>query len=171
MNVTPSDMVLTPGGVRFAGRIFPCVVGKGGVRTDKREGDGATPVGVHHIVGVLFRPDRGPAPNGWAKPILPGDLWADASGEIGYNQLVRAPYPHSHERMRRADPLYDIVLITDWNWPTAKPERGSAIFLHQWRRPGFATEGCVAFPRNDLRWITERLEPGDRLIVPKTMAG
>ncbi|MCV6586652.1 MAG: L,D-transpeptidase family protein, partial [Marinibacterium sp.] len=42
---------------------------------------------------------------------------------------------------------------------------GSAIFLHQWRRPGYPTEGCIAFRRDHLRWIVQRLRPGTRLIV------
>ena len=165
------DLVLTRKGVRFAGRVFPCTVGSGGVRLDKREGDGATPVGEHRIVSMLYRPDRMVPPSAWAQPIRPGDLWSDASGEAGYNSLVRVPYPHSHEVMRRADPMYDIVLVTDWNWPDAAPGRGSAIFLHQWRRPGFPTAGCVAFSREDLCWIAARVQPGARLVVPEGMAG
>ncbi|TMV04886.1 hypothetical protein FGK63_17555 [Ruegeria sediminis] len=163
--MTPDDLVLTPMGVRFRGRLFPCSVGKGGVSRNKREGDGATPVGRHRIVGMLYRPDRMDAPAPWAVPIGPGDLWSDDMGDAGYNQLVRAPYKHSHERLRRADPLYDLVLITDWNWPDAVPGRGSAIFVHQWRRPGFPTEGCVAFRRDHLRWIAGRILPGARLII------
>ena len=68
--------------------------------------------------------------------------------------------------LRRADPLYDLVLLTDWNWPDATPGRGSAIFLHRWRRPGFPTEGCIAFRPDHLRQIAALAAPGTRLIVP-----
>ncbi|CUH42502.1 L,D-transpeptidase family protein [Ruegeria atlantica] len=165
--MTPDDLVLTPRGVRFAGRLFPCSIGKGGLTDDKREGDGATPIGVHHIVGMLFRPDRIVAPASWAIPINPGDLWSDDSADSQYNQMVSAPYAPSHEKLRRADPLYDLVLITDWNWPNSVPGRGSAIFLHQWRRPGYPTEGCVAFRRDHLHRIARRISPGTRLIIPQ----
>jgi len=57
------------------------------------------------------------------------------------------------------------VLVTDWN-AAAVPGRGSAIFVHQWRRPGYPTAGCIALGRGDLRWIAERLRPGARLVVP-----
>ncbi|MEL6594636.1 MAG: L,D-transpeptidase family protein [Pseudomonadota bacterium] len=163
--MTPHDLVLTPRGLRFQGRMFPCTVGKGGIRADKREGDGATPVGVHRIVGLLYRPDRIARPADWAVPIRPGDLWSDDAKDEDYNLMVRAPYQHSHEILRRADPLYDIVLITDWNWPYAERGRGSAIFLHQWRRPGYPTEGCIAFRRNHLRWIVSRIRYESRVIV------
>ena len=171
MKLSPLDLVLTRRGVRFSGRHFPCSAGKGGIRVDKREGDGATPVGVHRIAGMFYRSDRMARPNGWATPIRPGDLWSDESGDAAYNQLVRVPYSKSHEAMRRADPLYDIVFVTDWNWPVATPGKGSAIFLHQWRRPGYPTEGCIAFSRPHLRWIAERVQPGTRVIVPQRMEG
>lgn len=165
--MTRGDLVLTPRGVRFQGRIYPCSIGKGGICHDKREGDGATPAGTHRIVGMLYRPDRIARPSYWACPIGPGDLWSDASGKPGYNLHVRAPYPYSHEKLRRADPLYDLVLITDWNWPNATPGQGSAIFIHQWRRPGYPTEGCIAFRRDHLHEIARAIQPGTRLIVPE----
>lgn len=165
--MTPKDLVLTRRGLRFLGRMLPCTIGKGGIRTDKREGDGATPAGVHRIVGLLYRPDRMARPADWAVPIRPGDLWSDDVKDQDYNLMVRAPYPHSHERLRRPDPLYDIVLITDWNWPYAERGRGSAIFLHQWRRPGYPTEGCIAFRRDHLRWIVPRIRYESRVIVPQ----
>ncbi|WP_171132223.1 L,D-transpeptidase family protein [Ruegeria sp. HKCCA6707] len=165
--MSPADLVLTPKGVRFLGRMFPCSIGKGGLSNEKREGDGATPIGVLHIVGMLYRPDRLAQPTSWAKPIGPGDFWSDDSRDVAYNHWVRAPYPHSHEKLRRADPLYDLVLLTDWNWPNAVPGCGSAIFLHQWRRRGYPTEGCLAFRRNHLRWIARHVSPGTRVIVPR----
>ncbi|KEO54208.1 hypothetical protein TP2_04615 [Thioclava pacifica DSM 10166] len=68
--------------------------------------------------------------------------------------------------MRRSDPLYDIVLITDWNYPAATPGRGSAIFLHQRRRAGYPTAGCLAFRRDHLIWIAQRIIPGEALEIP-----
>ena len=164
--MTPDDLVLTPRGIRFQGRHYPCTIGKGGLSRRKREGDGATPVGTHAIVGMLYRPDRIPAPTPWAVPIGQGDLWSDDVAAEDYNMMVRAPYPHSHEVLRRPDPLYDLVILTNWNWPYAVQGRGSAIFVHQWRRAGFPTEGCIAFSRENLHRIACNLKPTSRLIVP-----
>ncbi|GGX40932.1 hypothetical protein GCM10007385_05480 [Tateyamaria omphalii] len=163
--MTPMDMVVTPRGMRFAGRLFPCTIGRGGLSDTKQEGDGATPRGCHQIVGMLYRPDRMACPTDWAVPIRPGDLWSDDSSDEDYNHMVRAPYAPSHERLRRADPLYDLVILTDWNWPHAVKGRGSAIFMHRWRRPGYPTEGCIGLRPNDLRWIAPRIGYGTRLIV------
>lgn len=161
------DLVLWPTGLHFAGRRFACTIGRGGRTADKREGDGATPIGTHHITGMYYRPDRlrGAELPDWARPIRLGDLWSDDVKDPAYNHLVRAPHPFGHEVMRRADPLYDLVMITDWNRPDAVPGRGSAIFLHRWRRVGYPTAGCVAFAPADLLWIATRVRLGARLVV------
>ena len=164
--MTPLDLVLTPRGVRFKGRVYPCSIGKGGLSVTKREGDGATPQGIHKICGMLYRADRLSRPQPWAHKIGPRDLWSDDVNDQHYNKQVRTPWPFSHERLRRADPLYDVILLTDWNWPNAIAGRGSAIFLHQWRRPGYPTEGCIAFRRDHFRRIIKQIEIGTRLIVP-----
>lgn len=161
-----ATLTVTRRGARLGNLWLPCSIGRGGITTDKREGDGATPAGTHRIVGLLYRADRIARPAPWAQPIGPSDLWSDDSDDpANYNHGVRAPYAGSHERLRRADPMYDAVLITDWNWPDAVPGRGSAIFLHAWRRPRHGTAGCVAFARSDLLWLLPRLAPGSRLVV------
>ena len=163
--MTPTDLVVTPTHLRFMGRRFPCTVGRGGVTDAKREGDGATPRGIHRLVGMLYRPDRMARPADWALPIRPGDLWSDDPRDEDYNLMVRAPYTASHEALRRPDPLYDLILITDWNWPHAVPDRGSAIFIHRWRKPGHPTAGCIGLRPEDLRWIAPRIRYETRLIV------
>jgi L,D-peptidoglycan transpeptidase YkuD (ErfK/YbiS/YcfS/YnhG family) len=165
--VKAEDIVAGPMGARFLGRRFACTLGRGGIVPpgQKREGDGATPAGTHRIVGMLYRPDRRTRPADWALPIGPTDLWSDDPDDDDYNHLVRAPHGFSHERLRRSDPMYDLIVITDWNWPDARSGRGSAIFLHQWRRMGTPTAGCVAFSRRDLHWIASLITHKTRLIV------
>ena len=159
------DMVFASGRLHYLGRAMPATCGRGGVCDDKREGDGATPRGVLRIAAVMYRPDRVTSPGPWAVPIYPGDVWCDDPAHASYNYLCRRPLPASHEQMRRADPQYDIVMITDWNWPKARPGAGSAIFVHQWRRPGTPTAGCVAVARPDMHWLAARAAPGTRLVV------
>ena len=139
--------------------------GWGGVTQNKREGDGATPMGAHSIVGLCYRPDRVSCPSPWAKPILPGDIWCDDPKHQDYNSLCRAPLVASCEALRRSDPQYDLIIITNWNWPKAVPGLGSAIFMHQWRRPGAQTAGCIAMARQNLVWLATCLTPETRLIV------
>lgn len=155
------------GTLRLAGLRTPCTLGRGGVSRDKREGDHVTPAGTHRVTGLLWRPDRMRRPL-WlrrsAGPIGPSDLWCDEPGHPLYNRPCRAPLPASAERLRRADPLYDLVVILDWN-AGGEPGRGSAIFVHRWRRPGAPTEGCIALPPRALRRLAARIGPGTRLSV------
>lgn len=163
----PADLVVTRWGARFMGRRFPCAIGRGGITTRKREGDGATPAGTHGFIGLLYRPDRVARTRlpDWALPAGPPDLWSDDPRDPDYNLMVRSPHPYGHERLRRADPMYDIILLTDWNWPRAVPGIGSAIFVHLWRKPRHPTAGCVAFARADLEWIARRITHQTRLII------
>ena len=163
--MTPSDLVLTRYGVRYLGRTYPCTIGKGSIKSDKREGDGATPRGIHRIVGMLYRPNQISKPNYWAKSIGPKDLRADDTSDAHYNHLVKRPYAHSYEKLCRSDPLYDWVTLTDWNWPHAQADKGSAIFIHQFKRAGYPTEGCIAFRLGHLHTITRSITPNTRLIV------
>jgi L,D-peptidoglycan transpeptidase YkuD (ErfK/YbiS/YcfS/YnhG family) len=79
--------------------------------------------------------------------------------------MVRAPHPYRHERLRRADPMYDLIILTDWNWPYAVKGRGSAIFIHQWRGKGRPTAGCIGLDRYHLRWIAARIRHETRLVI------
>lgn len=115
---------------------------------------------------MFYRPDRISAPVPWAQGVGPRDLWSDDVADPAYNMWVREPHGFSHEALRRADPLYDLVLVTDWNWPNATPGEGSAIFIHQWRRPVYPTEGCIALQRKHLHWIARQIDYGTRVIIP-----
>ena len=160
------DMVLTPRGLRMGNRILPCSIGRGGLTQQKCEGDGATPVGTHKIIGMLYRCDRMARPTNWAIPIKPFDLWSDDVRDVDYNMMVRTPHPFSHEKMRRADPMYDLVILTDWNWPYPQKGAGSAIFIHEWRRPHTPTAGCIGLSRANLLWVAQQIRYETRLIIP-----
>lgn len=158
-------MRLTPRGLWAYGRYLPVQIGRGGLSAAKREGDGATPVGRLRILAMLYRADRLARPSRWARPIGPRDLWCDAPDHPAYNQPVRAPFKASHERLFRADPLYDIILVTDWNYPKARPGLGSAIFVHQRRRLGYPTAGCLALGRAELIALARRLPRGAQIDI------
>jgi L,D-peptidoglycan transpeptidase YkuD (ErfK/YbiS/YcfS/YnhG family) len=62
--------------------------------------------------------------------------------------------------MHRADGLYDICLVLDWNITARRRHAGSAIFFHL-TRPGYKpTEGCIAVSRRDMLRILPHLRPG-----------
>src|SRR5439155_2085587 len=110
----------------------PAACGLGGVRPDKREGDGARRAGTFPLLRAFYRADR-IAPPHTALPLAalrPNDGWVDDPADRQYNRLVSLPYPASHEMMWREDGLYDLVVLIGYNTDPPLPGRGSAIFLH-----------------------------------------
>jgi L,D-peptidoglycan transpeptidase YkuD (ErfK/YbiS/YcfS/YnhG family) len=157
------DLVVTRWSARFFGRSFPVATGRGGIGVKRREGDGVTPAGTHRLLAALHRPDRAPCP--FAAAIGLRDGWSDDPADPAYNRPICRPHTFSHEAMRRADPQYDLLAITDWNAGPVTPAAGSAIFLHVRRRPRHPTAGCIAFRRADLAWILARWTPRSRVVV------
>ncbi len=137
----PSKGLLNAGGT-----VFPCALGRGGIVMNKREGDGATPLGQMKILSGYFRKDHFMAGRTRLamKPIDSSLGWCEVPDDRNYNRPVKLPYPVSHEHMLRDDRLYDACLVLDWNISPRRRGRGSAIFFHL-ARPGFTpTQGCVA---------------------------
>lgn len=159
------DLNVTKWGLQFSGRFFPASIGKNGITANKKEGDKATPSGNHKIISILYRPDRVTKPCDWAKVIKPFDIWSDDIKDPDYNTIGKRPYTYNHELLWRSDPLYDIILITNWNWPAVVKGKGSAIFIHSWRRPRYPTEGCIAMAPHHLLWIAKRLTKSSKVFV------
>jgi L,D-peptidoglycan transpeptidase YkuD (ErfK/YbiS/YcfS/YnhG family) len=157
------------GEVVWPGHRVKAALGKGGLKSaaDKRESDGASPIGAWPLRRVLFRPDKGPPPN-TALPVQAihrDDGWCDAPGDPAYNRPVALPYPASAERMWRHDDLYDLVVVLGHNDDPVIPDAGSAIFLHLARADYSPTEGCVALARADLEALLAAAGPGDVLEI------
>ena len=150
--VRPSRPDARRGTLEAGGLQLPCALGRTGVRVEKREGDGATPVGDWPLRQVLFRADKLALP-GLACPVRAiqlSDGWCDDPTDAHYNRPVALPYPGSAERMWRDDDLYDIVVVLGHNDDPPVPGLGSAIFMHI-ARPGLVpTEGCIALVMPDL---------------------
>lgn len=141
--------------------------GRGGVRADKREGDGASPGGIFPLVCAYYRPDRlAPPPTGLPlRALRPSDGWVDDPADPQYNRLVSLPYPARHERMWREDGLYDLVVPIGYNADPPVIGRGSAIFLHVARLDFAPTEGCIAVAREVLARLLASLGPGSTIAI------
>ncbi|MEM8988323.1 MAG: L,D-transpeptidase family protein [Pseudomonadota bacterium] len=158
------NIIVTPDGWLAAGDIrVRCALGPAGVALDKREGDGATPIGAFAIRRALYRPDRLTAPQTRlpVAPITQADGWCDAPDDPQYNRPVVLPYPASAERMWRDDHLYDVCVILGHNDDPPKPGAGSAIFFHLAHDDYRATEGCIAVARADMLRLLKTLGPED----------
>lgn len=167
-------LVNAAGELRWSQRLYRCALGRGGVRTDKREGDGATPAGRFPLRRLLYRPDRlsAPATRLAATPLSSLDGWCDDPADPGYNNPVRLPYAGRHEELWRADHLYDVIVVIGHNDAPVVPGLGSAIFMHIARLDYGPTQGCVALAPHDLLSLLAEVGPDVCLrIEPKAQAG
>jgi len=151
------------------GQAIPCSIGRGGLiaAADKKEGDGATPIGRWPIRGVLLRPDRVPLPTRLHLPwrwIRPEDGWSDGVDDPAYNRPARHPHGFSAERLWREDGLYDVIVVLGHNDAPVVPGAGSAIFWHCWRDAA-TTEGCVAIAKEEMIALLPKLAIGDLFAI------
>ena len=163
------DLIVTADGMaEWDGRRMRCALGRGGVRADKREGDGATPQGRWRMRALLFRPDRvarTPLTGLPLRSIRAEDGWCDDPADALYNKPVKLPYPARAERLWREDGIYDLVVVLGYNDEPPEPGLGSAIFLHI-ARPDFTpTEGCLALAREDLSAVVATAGTNSWVIV------
>ena len=166
VNVTP--LAIGRGRLSCGEMSFPCTLGRGGVRIDKREGDGATPVGRFAFRRLLWRPDRFAAAPTTALPtqvLSPDDGWCDWPEDARYNRPVQLPYPARHERLWRDDALYDLVVILGHNDDPVVPHAGSAVFMHLAREDGGPTDGCIGLARADLIALLARLDSTSTIAI------
>lgn len=153
--------------VSFAGRTEQAAIGRGGMTTRKREGDGATPIAAMPLLGGYVRADRmvPPATRLSLTHMRRDMLWCDAPDHASYNRPVTAPFAGRHETLMRADGLYDVCLVMDWNIRVRRRNGGSAIFFHL-VRPGYQpTEGCIAVTLPAMRRILAFARKGTRVKV------
>jgi L,D-peptidoglycan transpeptidase YkuD (ErfK/YbiS/YcfS/YnhG family) len=155
-------------GILLAGAsMVPIVLGRAGIRRNKREGDGATPAGRFRPVRLWWRADRMSKPRTRlpARPIDDALAWCEDPGDRRYNRAFRRSANEPGDRLWRADALYDLVVELDHNTRPRVAGRGSAVFIHIARPNGAPTAGCVALTAADLRRLLARLGPGTRIEI------
>ncbi len=146
---------------------LPVALGRGGIKANKREGDGGTPRGSFLLRRLWWRADRMPRPR-TALPvrrIRPHDGWCEDPGDRRYNRPVEVPTHSTADRLWRDDRLYDLIIEISHNTRPTIAGRGSAVFIHV-ARPMFApTAGCVALEGRALARLIARLGPRTRIDI------
>lgn len=152
----------------FEGKRYRCAIGKGGFSSQKKEGDGATPVGEFALRGCYYRADKLKTPPRTILPlhvIAQSDGWCDDPKDAHYNQPVTLPYPARHEILWRNDSVYDVIVPIGYNDDPIVSGKGSAIFMHV-ATPDYApTEGCVALALPELLEVLQKVTPQTRIIL------
>lgn len=168
--VEPPRLITVRGNqLQIGGKTYRCAIGKGGFSNEKKEGDGATPIGLFPLRECLWRPDR----MGEPKTGLPlvkikeDDGWCADPESPAYNRPVKLPYDFSHELLWREDRRYDIVVPLGYNDSPVVAGKGSAIFMHVAAEDYSPTEGCVALSLPDLREVLAQCQKGTAVRISK----
>lgn len=164
-----SEIEVRDGRVHFAGRSWPCAIGRNGTipAVKKREGDGCTPTGRYPLRTLYYRTDK-LSPPSTALPLSPihtNDGWCDDPAHPAYNTKVTLPFPASHERLWREDDLYDLVAVIGYNDSPPAPSRGSAIFLHVAKADYQGTAGCVALSKRHLLELLSLIPKNVKILI------
>ena len=130
---------------------FKCCIGKKGSTKKKIEGDKKTPKGTFKIEHLYFRKDRISKPSTSLKCIeIKKEMgWCDdISISKKYNKLIKIKKNIKHEKLRRKDNKYDLLIPIKYNFKKPIPGQGSCIFIHL-TKDYKATAGCVALRKKD----------------------
>jgi L,D-peptidoglycan transpeptidase YkuD (ErfK/YbiS/YcfS/YnhG family) len=146
---------------------MPVALGRGGIRANKREGDGGTPKGTFRPRRLWWRADRHRRPVTFlpVRAIRPEDAWCEDPNDRRYNQPVRLVEDQAGDRLTRQDHLYDFIVEIDHNSYPRVYGRGSAVFLHLAREHFGPTAGCVSMTRSAMLRLLARVGPTTKIVI------
>jgi L,D-peptidoglycan transpeptidase YkuD (ErfK/YbiS/YcfS/YnhG family) len=155
------------GWLTACGQTIPVALGRGGIRANKREGDGGTPKGTFRPRQLWWRADRHPRPRTFlpVRAIRPDDAWCEDPTSRHYNQPIRRDRSREGDRLERDDHLYDFIVEIDHNTSPRIAGRGSAVFLHLARENFVPTAGCVSMTKSAMLRLLARLGPDTRIVI------
>ena len=130
---------------------FRCCIGKKGSTNNKIEGDNKTPKGLFKIDHLYFRKDRMDKPKTLLKCIkIKNHMgWCnDVRFPKKYNRLIKKSKKYKHEKLKRKDYKYDLIIPIKYNFKKPAIGKGSCIFIHVTKnyKP---TAGCIALKFKD----------------------
>lgn len=167
MNLIVTSSGDSRGQLRWKNHCFDCALGKGGITSNKMEGDGATPIGIFALRALYVRPDRmGSVASSLPQTALRPEMgWCDDPDDRNYNLPVSLPYEARHEKLWRDDSLYDLIVPMGYNDDPVVAGRGSCIFMHVAKEGYLPTAGCVALHHADLLQILSEISPDSKIEI------
>ena len=146
---------------------FHCVIGKNGTSNKKIEGDKKTPIGTYKLGDLYYRKDRSVKPETKLKciEIKKNMGWCnDLKNKKKYNRLIKENKEIKHEKLFRADHLYDFFIPIKYNSDKTIVGKGSCIFIHLTHnfKP---TAGCIALKKNDFLILLKLLKKNTKIKI------
>ena len=146
---------------------FKCCIGKKGSTSNKVEGDKKSPKGTFQIENLYFREDRIKKPLTLLKCIkIKKDMgWCDdINFPKKYNKAIRVNNKIRHEKLKRKDYKYDLLIPIKYNFKKPIVGLGSCIFIHLTRdyKP---TAGCVGLKKKDFLIILKLIKKNSKIRI------
>jgi len=146
---------------------FKCCVGKMGITKKKIEGDKKTPKGTFNIEHLYYRKDRLRKPKTSLKclNIKENMGWCDDSRYPNkYNKLIKINSKIKHEKLKRLDQKYDLIIPIKYNFKKPKPNLGSCIFIHLTKNYQ-PTAGCIALEKKDFLIMLKLIKKNTKIKI------
>jgi len=146
---------------------FRCCIGKNGLTKNKREGDKKTPKGTFGIERLYYRKDRLKKPITSLKQVeIKENLgWCDdIYFPKKYNKLIKTEKKIKHEKLKRKDHKYDLLIPIKYNFKKPISGLGSCIFIHLTKdyKP---TAGCIALKKNDFLIMLKLIKKNSKIKI------
>jgi len=146
---------------------FRCCIGKNGSTINKNEGDKKTPKGTYKIENLYFRKDRN-------KKIITSLKCIEIKQNMGwcndvnfpkkYNKLLKIEKKIKHEKLKRNDYKYDLLIPIKYNFKKPVIGKGSCIFIHLTKdyKP---TAGCIALRKKDFLIMIKIIKKNSKIKI------
>jgi L,D-peptidoglycan transpeptidase YkuD (ErfK/YbiS/YcfS/YnhG family) len=141
-------------------------LGRSGLSSHKREGDGSTPTGTYAFGETMYGIAPNPGVRFRYRRLRCGDWWDEDPSSKTYNTFRHVacgadpPFGGASEALWRVTPQYRYFAVIEYNIRPVVAGRGSAIFLHV---AAGSTAGCVSLPEGRLvrllRWLRPAAHP------------
>jgi L,D-peptidoglycan transpeptidase YkuD (ErfK/YbiS/YcfS/YnhG family) len=154
---------------RAAAGPYSARVGWAGLRRDRHEGDGTTPIGTFAIGRTMYGNAANPGVRFRYKRLHCGDWWVEDPASPAYNTFrhvpcgSQPPFRTPTPDMSKSPRAYPFLAVVEFNMHPVVPGRGSGIFLHA--QTGSSTNGCVSIPRADLARVLRWLDPAAKPVI------
>jgi L,D-peptidoglycan transpeptidase YkuD (ErfK/YbiS/YcfS/YnhG family) len=148
---------------------FTARVGWNGLRVNRREGDGTTPIGTFPIAAHMYGNEPNPGVAFRYTRLHCGDWWVEDPRSPSYNRFrhvacgATPPFRTTSEDMSKSPTAYRHLAVIDYNTHPIVPGRGSGIFLHV--SHGNPTLGCVSLPLPQLVKLLRWFDPAKRPLI------
>ena len=146
---------------------FKCCIGKKGSTIQKKEGDKKTPKGTFRIENLYFRKDRMNKPFTSLKciQIKKNMGWCDDTRfPEKYNKLFKIQNNIKHEKLRRKDNKYDLLIPIKYNFKKPVIGLGSCIFIHLTKNY-YPTAGCIALKKKDFLILLKLIKKNSKIKI------